>query len=126
MTLTIEVPTELESKLEAEAKRQGVSTDVFVCIVLEEKLKPDHERASSVLPRVLARNLPITDRSREDEWLSTHRAEYAGQWVALDGEHLIASGGDLKQVAQRARELGAPDALMVRVEPSEALPFAGF
>lgn len=129
MTLTIEVSNELEAKIEEEAKRKGLEKAEFVRIILEEKLKPENESSSSALksePRVLARNLPIKDRSREDEWIEKHRDQYARQWVALDGENLIASGEDLKQVAKMARELGTPDALMVRVEPSDALPFAGF
>lgn len=129
MTLTIEVSRELEAKIEEEAKRKGLDKAEFVRVVLEEKLKTETEDVLSALPsepRVLARNLPIRDRSREDEWIEKHRNEYAGQWVALDGENLIANGEDLKQVAKTARELGVPDALMVRVEPSDALPFAGF
>ena len=126
MTLTIDVPTELEQRLEAEAKRQGVSRDAFVRITLEEKLKPERESSASTLPRILARNLLIKDRSRENEWLRNHRDEYAGQWVALDGEKLIASGDDLKEVVKTARSLGAPEALMLQVESRDALPFAGF
>ena len=129
MTLTIEVSDELENRLEAEARRKGVSKDEFVRLVLEEKLKVEKTNGSSELlfkPRILATNLPVKDRSLEDEWLRKHRDEYANQWVALDGDRLIASGDDLKKVAQMARELGVPDALMIRVEPSDALPFAGF
>jgi len=126
MTLTIDVPTELEQRLEAEAKRQGDSRDAFVRITLEEKLKPERESSASTLPRILARNLLIKDRSRENEWLRNHRDEYAGQWVALDGEKLIASGDDLKEVVKTARSLGAPEALMLQVESRDALPFAGF
>ena len=126
MTLTIDVPTELEQRLEAEAKRQGVSRDAFVRITLEEKLKPERESSASTLPRILARNLPIKDRSCENEWLRNHRDEYAGQWVALDGEKLIASGDDLKEVVKTARSLGTPEALMLQVESRDALPFAGF
>ena len=126
MSVTIDLPTELERRLKAEAKRRGVSADAFAQTLLEEKLKPNDHSASSVLPRVLAGNLLIKDRSREEIWLRKHRDEYAGQWVALDGENLIASGDDLKLVAKTARELRVPDALMLRVEPSDALPFAGF
>lgn len=129
MTVTIEIPAELEARLEAEARRRGLSKDEFVRIVLEEKLnmeKTNGPSESPFKPRVLARNLPVKDRSLEHEWLRQHRDEYANQWVALDGDRLIASGDDLKKVAETARELGVPDALMIRVEPSDALPFAGF
>ncbi|MEK6410912.1 MAG: DUF5678 domain-containing protein [Acidobacteriota bacterium] len=127
MNLKIDLPSELEQRLEAEARRQGISTDALARVLLEEKLKSEDQRnGSSALPRVLASDLAIKDRSREARWLQEHRAEYAGQWVALDGERLIASGDDLKQVANTARRLGASDALMMRVEPNDSLPFAGF
>jgi len=126
MSLRIDLPNELEQRLEAEAKRQGLSTDALARIMLEEKLKSEDQNGGSTQPRVLARNLPIKDRTSEIEWLQKHRDEYAGQWIALDGERLIASGDDLKQVVSAARRLGVPDALMMRVEPNDALPFAGF
>lgn len=127
MSFTIDLPTELEQRLEAEAKRQGLSRDALAQTMLEEKLKSeDQQNGSSALPRVLDKNLPIKDPSREAHWFQEHRHEYAGQWVALEGEKLIASGEDLKQVANAARRLGAPGALMVRVEPNDSLPFAGF
>ncbi|MEK6288064.1 MAG: DUF5678 domain-containing protein [Acidobacteriota bacterium] len=126
MSLMIDLPNELEQRLEAEAKRQGLSTDELARIMLEEKLKSEDQNGSPGQPRVLARNLPIKDRSREVQWLKKHRDEYAGQWIALDGEKLVASGDDLKQVVSTARRLGVPDALMMRVEPNDALPFVGF
>ena len=125
MSFTIDLPSELERRLEAEAKRQGISTDALARNMLEEKLKLEDQNGSSDLPRALAKDLPIRDRSREAPWLRKHRDAYAGQWVALDGERLIASGHDLKQVPATARRSGVPDAQMMRVEPNDALPFAG-
>lgn len=125
--MTIDLPSELERKLEAEAKRKGLSADVLARIMLEEKLKSeDQQNGSSALSHVLAKNLPVKDRSREARWLQEHRDEYAGQCVALEGARLIASGDDLKHVANTARRLGVADALMIRVEAIDSLPFAGF
>jgi hypothetical protein len=126
MSLIIDLPNELEQRLEAEAKRQGLSADTLARNMLEEKLKSEDQNGTSAEPRILAKNLPIKDRASEVEWLQKHRNEYAGQWIALDGEKLIASGDDLKQVVSTARRLGVPGALMMRVEPNDALPFAGF
>jgi uncharacterized protein DUF5678 len=126
MSFTIDLPGDLERRLEAEAERRGISRDALARKMLEEKLKLEEQNGSPALPRILNKDLCIRDRSRETEWLRKHRDEYAGQWVALDGERLIASGDDLKEVASTARRLGAADALMMRVEPNDALPFAGF
>ena len=128
MTVTIEIPAEIEARLEAEARRRGLSRDEFVRIVLEEKLNMEETNGPSespFKPRILARNLPVKDRSREHEWLRQHRDEYDGQWVALDGDRLLAHGLDLKEVDRKAREIGVEDALMVRVEGSRTPPYVG-
>ena len=39
--------------------------------------------------------------------MAAHRAEYAGQWVALDGDRLIASGDTEAEVADAAEVDGA-------------------
>lgn len=69
---------------------------------------------------------PPKDRSRENAWLEKHRDEYDGQWVALDGDRLLAHGYEFKDVIAAARNAGVMDALVFIVEGSEAPPFAGF
>ena len=123
--MTIDLRRELEQRLRAEASRQGISTSELAPSLLEEKLRVEGQ-SGFALPHVLAKTLPVKDLSRETGWLRKHRDEFAGQWVALDGEKPIASGDDLKQVATIARRSGATDALMIRVESSDALPFNGF
>ena len=65
MSLNIDLPSELERRLEAEARRQGISTDALARIMLEQTLKLEDGNGSSHLPRVLAKNLPVKDRSHE-------------------------------------------------------------
>lgn len=125
MTLTIEVSAELEIKLEAEANSGGVSKNEFVRIILEEKLNVKKARRLPVEGRVIATNLPVRDRSREHAWLAKNRDEFDGQYVALDGDRLLAHGLSLKEVAFKARELGVQDAYVVLVEGSRTLPHVG-
>jgi len=68
----------------------------------------------------------VNDASREQAWLSRHRDEYAGEWVALDGDRLIAHGPDAKAVHEAARASGVVLPMIVRVLPADALPFAGW
>ena len=42
-------------------------------------------------------------REREMRWLAEHEAEYAGQWLALDGDRLLSQGTDPHQVRAAAR-----------------------
>ncbi|MBA3694845.1 MAG: hypothetical protein H0X15_08825 [Acidobacteria bacterium] len=117
MILTIDVPKELENKLQLEAERNGVSRDEFVRIVLEEKHNPKPARPKFP-STIIATDLPLRDRSREHDWLEKHRDEYDGQWVVLDGNKLIAAGFDGKEVARKVRELGINGVYVVFVEGS--------
>ena len=67
MSFNIDLPSELEQRLEAEAKRRGISIDVLARNMLEEKLRLEEQNGSPFLPRVLANDLPVRDRSREAE-----------------------------------------------------------
>jgi len=66
------------------------------------------------------------ERTRlEMQWLSEHRVEYAGQWVALIGEILLAAGRSAREVCEAVRN--APELpLIARVEPPNQFPFAGW
>lgn len=54
-------------------------------------------------------------RVREQEWLYWHRHEFAGQWVSLDGDSLVAYGESAKAVLQAARNLGCDNPLVVHI-----------
>ena len=126
MTLTVEIPNELESKLEIEAERRDISKDEFVKVMLEEKLvsqNNERRRELAAKGRIIATDLPVKDRSREYEWLAKNRDEYDGQYVALDGDNLVAVGDGYKNVAVKARELGINDALIMYVEGSNCPRF---
>ena len=53
----------------------------------------------------------------ERAWIREHRDEYLGQWVALDGDHLIARGTDAKKVYDEARKQGITAPYLVHVTP---------
>jgi Family of unknown function (DUF5678) len=90
-------------------------------------LKEDSSKPATTAPVHRAtRGLPVKDMIREAAWLEQHREEYVGQWVALDGERLVAASANAKEVLAAAKAAGVADALIVRVEPRDALPFAGF
>lgn len=119
MTLTIEVSSELESKIEEEAMRNGLDKAELVRVVLEERFNPKPKRQKPPFEaRIIATDLPVRDRSRENDWLAKHRDVYDGKYVALEGDNLLAYGDSAKEVVTKARELGINDALIVYVEGS--------
>jgi hypothetical protein len=58
-------------------------------------------------------------REREMRWLSQHEAEYAGQWLALDGDRLVSHGTDPRKVFAEAQAQGVADPFMAFAESDE-------
>lgn len=67
-----------------------------------------------------------TSGAREQEWVQSHWREYAGRWVALDGNRLVGEATVAREALEKARALGVFSPFLVHVtEPSE-LPFGGW
>lgn len=77
------------------------------------------ESVSASKPRLVN----LRDFTADRQWLAEHRDDYAGQWVALEGGQLISHGINAKEVHQAAQSAGHLDALLVRVEASDAPSF---
>ncbi len=78
-----------------------------------------------------ARSVPASITSADGfaqslRWLSSHRKRYAGKWVALAGDRLIASGSSALEVYQAARSAGVTIPFVEQVRPMEELPFGGW
>ena len=102
-------------------------------ITKELSLSTNHsiEDICNKLVKILAEErdsiLQITiDRSKELDWLKTNKKEYANLWVALDGDKLIASGENHKEVFQIARSKGINRPLIVKVEAENSLAYVGW
>jgi hypothetical protein len=59
-------------------------------------------------------------------WLVEHQAEFAGQYVALDGDRLIAHGSDPQEIIAAIRASGINGLFFTFIPPADAPPFAGF
>ncbi|HXJ91880.1 MAG TPA: DUF5678 domain-containing protein [Terriglobia bacterium] len=66
------------------------------------------------------------ERERSEfRWLAHNGQQYAGRWVALDGDALLAVGDSAREVyAAIAGYAGTP--LVTRVEPEDEVYFAGW
>ncbi|HKS08794.1 MAG TPA: DUF5678 domain-containing protein [Pyrinomonadaceae bacterium] len=58
-------------------------------------------------------------------WLDENREKYLGQWVALDGDRLIASGSTAKEVYGKAKDEGIEIPFVELVTDKEPVPFTG-
>ena len=69
--------------------------------------------------------LPVPDSRREVQWLAAHAREYAGQWVALDGDRLIAHGPHHHEVWAAAEASGVYLPLVTFVDNPDKV-YVGF
>ena len=58
-------------------------------------------------------------------WLFENRQKYSGQWVALDGDRLMASGPTAKEVYSKAKAEGVEIPFVERVTAPEPVPSTG-
>lgn len=69
--------------------------------------------------------IPLPDPEPNTRWMNEHAHEYGGQWVALDGERLIAHGANAEEVFAAAKADGAYLPLVTFILPADAPPFIG-
>ncbi len=86
------------------------------------------ERLKSEQPAQLPRDQrptpePMPDRTREMKWIEEHRHEYAGQFVALDGDRLIAASPNAAEVWAAVKADSGPIPLVHRIPAPDDLPF---
>ena len=58
-------------------------------------------------------------------WLQENEQKYPGQWVALDGDRLIASGSTAKEVYSKAKAEGVAIPFVELVTEREPVLFTG-
>ena len=71
----------------------------------------------------MVRLVPCRDRTKEIKWIDENRAAYADQWVAVEGDRLIAAGVDPLEVFAAAKAEGVRIPFVVHVLPEDPLPF---
>jgi hypothetical protein len=65
-------------------------------------------------------------RQERLEWLKSHREEYAGQYVALDGVVLVGHGGTIREAHEQASQNGVDNPFLVRLTSESDGLFAGW
>ncbi len=68
---------------------------------------------------------PMPDDRRERQWVKDHKHEYAGQWVALDGDHLIAASPVQQEVWDAVSAGSERPPLVLRIPSPDDLPYIG-
>ena len=66
-------------------------------------------------------------RERRLEWLKSHREQYGGQYVALDGDRLIAVGPNYRVAREKALTAGKTNAFVTYLsKPDEIAEMGGW
>jgi len=66
-------------------------------------------------------------RKRRIEWLKSHQEEYGGQYVALDGDRLIAVGPNYRVAREKALAAGKTSAFVTYLsKPDEKAEMGGW
>jgi hypothetical protein len=68
---------------------------------------------------------PMKDRTREMKWIEEHKHAYAGQWVALDGDRLIAASPVQQEVWDAVKADDAELPLVHRIPSPDDIPYIG-
>jgi predicted DNA-binding antitoxin AbrB/MazE fold protein len=85
----------------------------------DQPLPPDYTHQSEPLSQA-------KDRHEEMRWLAHEAGPYAGKWVALSGNRLIAHGTDAAVVRAAARAAGEERPLLTHLPADGELPFGGW
>jgi ribonuclease D len=130
--MSVEQLNEIKQQLSALTAAEKRDLAAF----LSAQAKPDQEagfangavsaQTNGEPPQSADPNEPDPFRELEMRWLREHREEYAGQYVALWRDQLVAHGTDWRSVLAEARAAGVARPLMARVEALDELPFGGW
>lgn len=88
----------------------------------------NHEEPSPQKPQSLPNNNGNEQaRQRRMEWLKSHREEHGGQYVALDGDQLLAVGSNYRIAREKALPAGKPNAFVTYLsKPDEIAEMGGW
>ncbi len=78
------------------------------------------------MPSVFIPPFDAEDATPSLKWIEEHRAEFAGQYVALDGDRLVAHGSAPQEIIAAVRASGLNGLFFTLVQSADAPPFAGF
>jgi hypothetical protein len=79
--------------------------------------------AGGLQPLSVVRPVRTSDRTGEMRWVRDNRSAYADQWVAVEGDRLIAAGVDARTVFAAAKAEGIETPFVVHILPEDSLPF---
>lgn len=100
-----------------ESVRFAQAVEVDVVLPEDAVIESQTDTAPMVLADVRARRLA---------WIKANREQYAGLYVALDEDRLIAAGKTLSEAARKAKQAGVLKPFLVRLTSETEVVFGGW
>ena len=89
---------------------------------LDEDLRPENPRSTDrQIPFITPPAEFAAKWEQNRQWLKEHGQEYAGRWVALDGDRLITAGDSAREVYATLKAAGISGSMVLRVEHPDDL-----
>ncbi len=105
-------------------RRTPVNLRARLLDLLVSEMKENSPESSGTVPSF--HRIPRQDRTEEFMWLAEKGSEYQGQWVALQGNQLLAHDLDYHQVSAEVKKLGAQNPMFMFIEAEESEDFLRF
>lgn len=118
--------TELLRDLMARSSELTLEEKQHLAQYLSEQVKNGNGDEDGTPPQVPRSDPDPRKGQLSVAWLKAHADEYAGQHVALDGDHLVGSGRTIRDAQTAAKQNGHPQALLVHVPPREGGTWGGW
>ena len=109
--------------LQLKAAAQGTSLNALLKPLAETGNETPQEQTNGSLAMTESRESKF---QRALQWLADNKVNYLNQWVALDGDRLLAAGLDGKQVYAEALAAGVTSPLLHQINETDDLPFGGW
>ncbi len=89
-----------------------------------------HDRNGSseenIFDGIFVESLDRPDLRPSMQWVEDHSTEFAGQYIALEGDSLIAHSHNAEEVISAVRASSVKVPFFTFIPSADALPFAGF
>jgi hypothetical protein len=115
--MSIQLAPDIEAGLRAEAAALGISVDALIASAVKAYLRD----GVPTPPRQMSSH----ERSAEMTWATHPDAQFIGKRVVLQGDQVVASGSDPKQLYEEVTAKGDSSPFLIFVSPDEQEPFAG-
>ncbi|MGE0882260.1 MAG: DUF5678 domain-containing protein [Blastocatellales bacterium] len=94
--------------------------------LLSEQLSNGYETDASVATNDEKLQVEVEKYRLAKKWIDEHRAEYLGQWVALDGDRLIGHGFNARELHLKAKSEGIEIPFVEQVTEEPKFFYAGW